>query len=163
MMTQEFTPGKDQPQGILLKLVGFFLGTEEYAVDILRIKEIKLMQEITSVPKSPDFVEGVINLRGDIIPIIDLKKKLSLGKAAIDEETKIIVVEIEGKLVGMIVDEVSEVIEIEDTKLAPPPSIIAGIEGEYLKGVGKMDDKLLILLDITKILTSEEKMHLKHT
>lgn len=160
MMNHEFTPGKDQPQGILLKLVGFYLGTEEYAVDILRIKEIKLMQQITKVPKAPDFVEGVINLRGDIVPIIDLKKKLNLGEAVIDEETKIIVVEIEGKMVGMIVDEVSEVIEIEDTKLAPPPPIIAGIEGEYLKGVGRMKDKLLILLDITQILTSEEKLHL---
>ena len=162
-MNQDFTPGKDQPQGILLKLVGFYLGEEEYAVDILRIKEIKLMQEITNVPKAPSFVEGVINLRGDIVPIIDLKKKLSLGSAVINEETKIIVVEIENKMVGMIVDEVSEVIEIEDTNMAPPPPIIAGIEGEYLKGVGRLKDKLLILLDITKILTTEEKLQLQHT
>ena len=153
----EFTPGRDQPQGNSLKLVGFFLGSEEYAVDILKIKEIKLMQEITRVPKAPDFVEGVINLRGDIIPIIDLRKKLRLGKAEIHEETKIIVIELDDKLVGVIVDEVSEVIEIEDTRISPPPPIIGGVEAEYLKGVGRMGNRLLILLDLDKILSHEEK------
>jgi len=160
MLNQDFTPGKDQPQGNTLKLVGFYLGSEEYAVDILKIKEIKLMQEITNVPKAPDFVEGVINLRGDIVPIIDLKKKLALGEADLNEESKIIVVEIDSKMVGVIVDEVSEVIEIEDSKLSPPPPIIGGIEAEYLKGVGKLGDRLLILLDLDKILTIEEKQSL---
>ncbi len=160
MHNQDFTPGKDQPQGNTLKLVGFYLGPEEYAVDILKIKEIKLMQEITNVPKAPDFVEGVINLRGDIVPIIDLKKKLNLGAADLNEESKIIVVEIDTKMVGVIVDEVSEVIEIEDSKLSPPPPIIGGIEAEYLKGVGKLGDRLLILLDLDKILTLEEKNQL---
>ena len=160
MHNQDFTPGKDQPQGNTLKLVGFYLGPEEYAVDILKIKEIKLMQEITNVPKAPDFVEGVINLRGDIVPIIDLKKKLNLGAAELNEESKIIVVEIDTKMVGVIVDEVSEVIEIEDSKLSPPPPIIGGIEAEYLKGVGKLGDRLLILLDLDKILTLEEKNQL---
>ena len=160
MHNQDFTPGKDQPQGNTLKLVGFYLGPEEYAVDILKIKEIKLMQEITNVPKAPDFVEGVINLRGDIVPIIDLKKKLNLGAAELNEESKIIVVEIDTKMVGVIVDEVSEVIEIEDSKLSPPPPIIGGIEAEYLKGVGKLGDRLLILLDLDKILTLEEKTQL---
>ena len=160
MHNQDFTPGKDQPQGNTLKLVGFYLGPEEYAVDILKIKEIKLMQEITNVPKAPDFVEGVINLRGDIVPIIDLKKKLNLGAAELNEESKIVVVEIDTKMEGVIVDEVSEVIEIEDSKLSPPPPIIGGIEAEYLKGVGKLGDRLLILLDLDKILTLEEKNQL---
>lgn len=160
MYNQDFSPGKDQPQGNSLKLVGFYLGPEEYAVDILKIKEIKLMQEITNVPKAPDFVEGVINLRGDIVPIIDLKKKLNLGEAQINEETKIIVVEIDMKMVGVIVDEVTEVIEIEDSQLSAPPPIIGGIEAQYLKGVGKLGDRLLILLDLDKILTQEEKQQL---
>ena len=160
MYNQDFSPGKDQPQGNRLKLVGFYLGPEEYAVDILKIKEIKLMQEITNVPKAPDFVEGVINLRGDIVPIIDLKKKLNLGEAQINEETKIIVVEIDMKMVGVIVDEVTEVIEIEDSQLSAPPPIIGGIEAQYLKGVGKLGDRLLILLDLDKILTQEEKQQL---
>jgi len=158
MLKQQDTAGtKDRPQETVLKLVGFFLGSEEYAVDILKIKMIKLMQEITHVPKALDFVEGVINLRGDIVPIIDLRKKLKLGESNRSEESKIIVIEIDDKLVGVIVDEVSEVIEIEESKISPPPQIIGGVESEYLTGVGKIGDRLLILLDLDKILTFEEK------
>jgi purine-binding chemotaxis protein CheW len=141
-----------------LKLVGFRLGLEEYAVDILKIKEIKLLMEITRVPKAPSFVEGVINLRGDIVPIIDLRKKLRLPTSELGEDTRIIIVEIESKMCGVIVDGVSEVIEIEESKILPPPSIVKGsIDSAYLKGVGKMGDRILILLDLDKILTTNER------
>lgn len=141
-----------------LKLVGFRLGDEEYAVDILKIKEIKLLMEITRVPKAPGFVEGVINLRGDIVPIIDLRKKLRLPVTPFGEDTRIIIVEIESKMCGVIVDGVSEVIEIEESKILDTPSIVKGsIEEQYLKGVGKMGDRILILLDLDRILTSNEK------
>lgn len=141
----------------MLKLVGFFVGQEEYAVDILKIREIKSMMEVTNVPKAPSFVEGVINLRGDIVPIINLRRKLALPEAEPSEESKIIVVEFESRLVGMVVDEVSEVIEISEDKVSPPPPIIGGVEAEFLKGVGKLGDRLLILLDLDKILTDKEK------
>ena len=141
-----------------LKLVGFRLGLEEYAVDILKIKEIKLLMEITRVPKAPSFVEGVINLRGDIVPIIDLRKKLRLPTSDLGEDTRIIIVEIESKMCGVIVDGVSEVIEIEENKILPPPSIVKGsIDSAYLKGVGKLGDRILILLDLDKILTTNER------
>lgn len=141
-----------------LKLVGFRLGDEEYAVDILKIKEIKLLMEVTRVPKAPPFVVGVINLRGDIVPIIDLRKRLRLPTPEFTDETRIIIVEIEAKLCGVIVDGVSEVIEIEENKVLPPPSIVKGsIDSAYLKGVGRLDERILILLDLDKILTASEQ------
>ncbi len=146
-----------------MKLVGFFLGEEEYAADILKIREIKLMQEITKVPKAPPFVEGVINLRGDIVPIINLCRKLNLPEHPPTEESKIIVVELEDQLVGIIVDEVSEVIEMDEANVSPPPQVIGGIEREYIKGVGKLGERLLILLDLDKILTAEEKSQVAGT
>jgi purine-binding chemotaxis protein CheW len=143
------------------KFVGFTLGKEEYAVDILKVKEIKLMLAITRVPKAPPFVEGVINLRGEIIPIIDLRKKLSLAISPQTEDSRIIVIELDERLVGIIVDSVSEVLELPDDKISPPPPIVAGIEAEYLRGVGRLGDRLLILLDLDKILTVQEKTDLK--
>lgn len=140
-----------------LKLVGFRLGDEEYAVDILKIKEIKLLMDITRVPKAPGFVEGVINLRGDIVPIIDLRKKLGLEVKPMGEDSRIIIVEIDHKMCGVIVDGVSEVIEIEESKIFPAPPMVKGIDADYLKGVGKQDDRILILLDLDKILTTREK------
>ncbi len=140
-----------------LKLVGFRLGNEEYAVDILKIKEIKLLMEVTRVPKAPAFVVGVINLRGDIVPIIDLRKKLRLPSIEFDEDTRIIIVEIEQKKCGVIVDGVSEVITMDERSILPPPAIIKGsIDSAYLKGVGKIGERILILLDLDKILTSNE-------
>lgn len=144
-----------------LKLVGFRLGEEEYGVDILKIKEIKLLMDITRVPKAPSFVEGVINLRGDIVPIIDLRKKLRLDTQELGEDSRIIIVEIDSKMCGVIVDGVSEVIEIEEGKILPPPTIVKGsIDAAYLKGVGKLGDRILILLDLDKILTTGEIEHL---
>ena len=151
------TPKKETPSGSTLTLVGFFLGQEEYALDILKIREIRPMMEITTVPKAPDFVEGVINLRGDIVPIINLRAKLSLPEAEHTEESKVIVVEFDNRLIGIVVDEVSEVIEIPEERVSPPPAIIGGVEAEFLKGVGKLGDRLLILLDLDKILTEKEK------
>lgn len=144
-----------------LKLVGFRLADEEYAVDILKIKEIKLLMDITRVPKAPSFVEGVINLRGDIVPIIDLRKKLKLETRQLGEDSRIIIVEIESKMCGVIVDGVSEVIEIEETMIFPAPAMVKGIDADYLKGVGKIGERILILLDLDKILTTSEKEDLE--
>ncbi len=155
------TEAEASPTGATSKFVGFTLGKEEYAVDILKVKEIKLMIAITRVPKAPSFVEGVINLRGEIIPIIDLRKKLSLPVSPQTEDSRIIVVELEERLVGIIVDSVSEVLELPDDKISPPPPIIAGIEAEYLRGVGRLGERLLILLDLDRILTMQEISELK--
>ncbi len=145
----------------LLQLVSFNLGKEEFAVDILKIQEINRMVEITQVPKSPDFVEGVINLRGKVIPIIDLRKKFSLDVAESTRQTRIVVVDIDNKVVGLIVDAVSEVLRLPSSTVEPPPPIVAGIDSEYINGVGKLEDRLLILLDLNKILSKDEKRTLE--
>ncbi|MBI3600518.1 MAG: chemotaxis protein CheW [Nitrospinae bacterium] len=141
----------------LLQLVSFNIGNEEFAVDILKVQEINRMAEITRVPKSPPFVEGVINLRGKVIPIVDLRKRFNLEERKTTKETRIIVVDMDGKVVGLIVDAVSEVLRLPADTIEPPPPIVAGIEAEYIKGVGKLDDRLLILLDLNKIFSTEER------
>ncbi len=143
-----------------LQLVVFKIGNEEYGVEISEVQEINRMIEITKIPRAPEFVEGVINLRGKVIPVIDLRKRFGMEKKDYDKNSRIIVVEIDEKLVGMIVDAVTEVLRITSDSIEPPPPIIAGIGSEYLKGVGKLDDRMLILLDLSKVFTDTEKEHL---
>ena len=148
---------KDQQSIELLQLVGFQLGNEEYGIDILKVQEINRVTDITKIPQSPDFVEGVINLRGNIIPIIDLRKRFRMPEREHDRQTRIVVGEIDDRTVGFIVDAVSEVIRLPVNTVEPPPPIVSGGKAEYIKGVGKLEDRLLMLLDIDKILTGSEK------
>ncbi len=141
----------------ILQLVSFKLGKEEFGVDILKVQEINRMLEITQMPNAPEFVEGIVNLRGRIIPVIDLKKRLNLPAKEYDNSTRIIVVELSGKTVGFIVDEVSEVLRIKSDITEPPPEIVAGIDSDYITSVAKLDNTLLILLDLNKILSFEER------
>ncbi len=145
----------------MLQLVSFKLGGEEFGVDIMQVQEIIRMQNITAVPNAPDFVEGVINLRGRVIPIIDLRKRFGLEGKEHDKATRIVVVKVDDITVGLVVDEVSEVLRIPANTVEPPPPIVAGVESDYIKGVGKLDDRLLILLDLSKTLSREEKESLQ--
>jgi purine-binding chemotaxis protein CheW len=138
-------------------LVTFKIGEEEFGVDLLTVQTIIRMTEPTRVPKSPDFVEGVINLRGSIIPVIDFRKKFNLPKKEVEKDTRIIVTEIDQKVIGFIVDSVSEVLRIPTSSIEPPPPIIAGIDSEYISGVGKLEDRLLILVNLNKLLSETEK------
>ncbi|HLC41343.1 MAG TPA: chemotaxis protein CheW [Methylomirabilota bacterium] len=144
----------------VLQLVSFNLGDEEYGVDILRVQEINRMVHITRVPKAPEFVEGVINLRGKVIPIVDLRKRFGLTAKPHDKNTRIIVVDIDGRTVGLIVDGVSEVLRFSMDTIEPPPPMVTGVDAEYIWGVGKLEDRLLILLDLSKVLANEEKEYL---
>ena len=137
----------------LLQLVTFSTGDEEFGVDILRVQEIIRMMDITKVPNSPEFVEGVINLRGKVIPIIDLRRRFGLQSKAHDKHTRIIVIEINTMIVGFVVDSVSEVLRIPTSTVEPPPPVVAGLESEYISGVGKLEDRLLILLDLDRLLS----------
>ncbi len=144
-----------------IQLVSFLLGEEEFGADILMVQEIIRMQPITRVPNTPHFVEGVINLRGKVIPIVDLRKRLNVGETKNTRKTRIIVVDVEGKITGFIVDSVSQVLRIPKNTIEPAPSIVvAEIDSEYITGVSKLDDRLLILLDFNKILTKREKKEL---
>ncbi|MHB9039191.1 MAG: chemotaxis protein CheW [Melioribacteraceae bacterium] len=138
----------------LLQLVSFKIGNEEFGVDILNVQEINKMTTLTKVPNAPDFVEAVINLRGRVIPVIDLRIRLHLPKKEHDKDTRIIVVEIENKTIGFIVDSVNEVLRIPVNITEAPPEIVTGVDSDFIKSVGKLEDRLLILIDLKKILTT---------
>ena len=141
----------------LLQMVTFNIGGEEFGVEILTVQEIIRMMQITRVPKAPDFVEGVINLRGKVIPVIDLRKRFGMDSRGHDKNTRIVVVEINKMIVGFIVDSVSEVLRIPADTVEPPPPVVAGLDSEYISGVGKLEDRLLILLDLDRLLSREEQ------
>lgn len=145
----------------LLQLVSFKIANEEFGVDILNVQEINKMTTITKVPNSPHFVEGVINLRGRVIPVVNLRVKLSMTNKEYDKDTRIIVVDLEGKTVGFLVDSVSEVLRIPRNIIEPPPSMVAGVNSTYITAVGKLEDRLLILLDLNKVLLDDEKVALE--
>jgi len=140
----------------LLQLVTFSIADEEFGVDILKVQEIIRTMEISKVPRSPDFVEGVINLRGKVIPIIDLRRRFGLAHKQHDKNTRIIVIEMTDVNVGFVVDAVSEVRRIPAGTVDPPPPVVAGMDSEYICGVGKLEDSLLILLDLDKLLSSDD-------
>ena len=141
----------------LLQLVSFKIANEEFGIDILNVQEINKMTQVTKVPNSPEFVEGVINLRGRVIPVVNLRVKMDLPNREYDKDTRIIVVDLSGKTVGFLVDSVSEVLRIPRNIMEPPPSIVAGINSNYITAVGKLEDRLLNLLDLDKILQQDEK------
>jgi purine-binding chemotaxis protein CheW len=143
--------------GRILQLVTFKLENEEFGVDILKVQEINRMLTITKIPNAPPFVEGVINLRGKIIPIVDLRKRLGFNGKAYDKSTRIIVVELDGLILGFIVDSVSEVLRVSESTVEPPPSIMGGIESDYIEGVGKLDNRLLILLELGKVFATKDR------
>jgi purine-binding chemotaxis protein CheW len=140
----------------LLQLVSFKIGEAEFGVNILRVQEINKMMELTAVPNTPRFVEGVVNLRGRIIPVINLRSRLGLEVKQYDSETRIIVVDLEDKTIGFIVDKVNEVLRIPKSITEQPPEVVSGVNSSYITAIGKLEDKLLILLDLTKILSNEE-------
>jgi purine-binding chemotaxis protein CheW len=148
---------KDLDSKELLQLVTFRLGNEEFSLDILRVQEIIRHMELTRVPRTPDFVDGVINLRGRVIPVLDLRKRFGLPSDERTNETRIIVVDVDNKTVGLKVDAVSEVLRLPADTVEPAPAIVTGAESDYIKGVGKLDGRLLILLDVEKILTRTER------
>ncbi|WP_342304796.1 chemotaxis protein CheW [Methanolobus sp. ZRKC5] len=138
----------------LHQLVVFSLGLEEFGVDIMQVQEIIRMPEITRIPRSPDYVKGVINLRGKIIVVMDLDKRFGMSQKDMTDESRVVVVDIEGTVIGLVVDSVSEVIRLQGSNIDQTPEIITQkINAEYLKGVGKLEDRLLILLDLENILS----------
>jgi purine-binding chemotaxis protein CheW len=142
------------------QLVVFILDQEEFACKITDVREVLKMMKITPLPRCLDFVEGVINLRGEVIPVIDLRKRFGLAEAGRTESSRIIIAEVASSLVGLIVDSVSEVIRIPDKQIQETPDRVAGTRTHLILGVGKIEDRLLIILNLEKILTSEEQIAL---
>jgi purine-binding chemotaxis protein CheW len=144
----------------ILQLVSFNIGTEEFGIDILKVQEINRMVDITRVPRAPEFVEGIINLRGKVIPIIDVRKRFNMELAQHDKNTRIVVVDIDSQVMGMVVDSVSEVLRIPASTIEPTPEVVTSLDSEYIRGVAKLEDRLLIYLDLSKILSGEERRSL---
>ncbi len=142
------------------KYLTFVLGEEEYGLEILKVREIIGLMEITSVPQTPDFIKGVINLRGKVIPVIDLRLKFGMAEVEPTEETCVIVVDIVGSMMGILVDTVSEVLDIGANQIEPPPSFGSKVDADFIMGMGKIKDKVKILLDIDRVLSTEELLRI---
>jgi purine-binding chemotaxis protein CheW len=139
-----------------LQVVGFRIGNETFGVRIASVREIVRVPEITAVPSAPDTVEGVINLRGKIIPVMDLRKRFGHVDIQPDKKNRILVVELQNKLVGLIVNAASEVLKIPPSQIEAPGSVFAEGESSYVTGVGKLKGRLIILLDVSKLLQQQE-------
>ena len=136
----------------LLQLVTFRIGEEEFGVDILAVQEIIRLVPIPPVPRAPVDIAGVINLRGKVIPVVNMRSRFSLPARDASPQTRIVVMESEEKIVGFLVDAVSEVLRIPVTTVEDPPPVVAGIGSEYIRGVGKLAERLLILLDLDRLM-----------
>lgn len=139
------------------QVVVFQLAEETYGLEIARVREIITVPNITRVPGTPSFVRGIINLRGKVIGVIDLRRKFGLAEAADDHESRIVVVEVDGETLGMLVDNVSEVLRIPGDNIEPPSPIIAGVEADYLRGVAKVGGRLVMLLDLPKLMAATQE------
>lgn len=139
-----------------MQAVVFVLNNSYYGVPILQVQEIVKMTEITKLPNTPKFVEGIVNLRGQIIPIIDLRRRFNLPAAEVDENWKILILKIEEVQFGVMVDQISEVEKVPTSLIEVPPKVVSGVRGEFINGIAKTNERLLILLDIEKILSVEE-------
>jgi purine-binding chemotaxis protein CheW len=143
----------------LIQLVSFNLSTEEYAVEVLKVREIIRLTAITHVPNTPSFIEGIINLRGKVIPIVSLRNRFNMPYADADQHTRIMVMDIDGKLMGFVVDGVSEVIRISSGEIQPPPQMVGGTgtDQDYICGVIHHGDHLLLMLQLDRMFSDEEQ------
>jgi purine-binding chemotaxis protein CheW len=131
----------------------FRLGREEYGIEILKVQEIRGWEQPTVIANAPEFIKGVINLRGNIVPIVDMRIKFNLGEANYDQFTVVIILNIAGRVVGMVVDAVSDVIQLAGERIRPAPDFSASFDTKYITGLGTVDDRMLILVDIEKLMS----------
>lgn len=138
------------------EFLAFTLGSEEYCIDILKVQEIRGYETVTPIPNTPAFMKGVVNLRGIIVPIIDLRIKLELVKVEYDQFTVVIILGIRGRVVGVVVDSVSDVVALAADDIKEAPQFGAAIKSDYINGLVTMDERMLIIIDIEKLATMEE-------
>lgn len=134
----------------------FVLGTEEYGVEILKVQEIRGYDTVTQIANTPPFIKGVINLRGHIVPIIDLRLKFNLGDVTYNEFTVVIILNLSSRVVGIVVDGVSDVLALNPEQIRPVPELVSTIDTKYLLGLGTVDERMLILVDIERLMSSQE-------
>ncbi len=156
MQTNPEKPQEKATTGASRELLTFTLGNEEYGIDILKVQEIRGYDAVTAIANAPEFIKGVINLRGIIVPIVDMRIKFKLGKASYDETTVVIILNVANRVVGMVVDGVSDVLTLTPEQIKAAPEFGASLDTRYLQGLGTVDERMLILVDIEKLMTSRE-------
>jgi purine-binding chemotaxis protein CheW len=144
------------PSAALREFLTFRLGHEDYAIDILTVQEIRMFESVTKLPSTPDYIKGVINLRGVIAPVIDLRVKFGFEKAEYGPFTVLVVLRVSERLAAVVVDAVADVVALTDEQIKPPPELGTGVNIEYVMGLGTRAEQMLILLDIEKLITSRE-------
>ena len=144
-----------------LQQVIFRLDHEEYGLNIMQVNGIEKYQEVVKVPNAPKYIEGIINLRGEVLPIYSLRKKFNLELKEINDDTKIIVVNTNDMMIGFVVDSVTEILQIEEDTIEPAPKIVTGVNRKYIKSVAKQEGRMIILIDIDLIVSDEEKAELE--
>ena len=138
------------------ELLTFKLGSEEYGIDILKVQEIRGYEAVTAIANAPEFIKGVINLRGIIVPVVDMRIKFKLGNVTYNETTVVIILNVANRVVGMVVDGVSDVTTLKADEIKPPPEFGAGLDVKYLQGLGTVDERMIILVDIEKLMSSRD-------
>ncbi|HJV81318.1 MULTISPECIES: chemotaxis protein CheW [Oxalobacteraceae] len=138
------------------EFLAFTLGKEEYGIDILKVQEIRGYETVTRIANAPDFIKGVVNLRGIIVPIVDMRIKFHLGEPTYDQFTVVIILNVAGRVVGMVVDSVSDVTTLSPEQIKPAPEMGTALNTDYLIGLGTIDQRMLILVDIDKLMSSAE-------
>lgn len=156
-MTANSKTSKSQAsEGSQQEFLTFVLGDENYALDIMTVKEIRGYESVTKIANAPSYIKGVLNLRGDIVPIIDLRIKFNVGEVTYDEFTIVIMLMIGDRVVGIVVDEVSDVIKVDDEEIRPPPEFGVAFDSSYLHGLTTINEQMVILVNIQKLITSDE-------
>jgi len=140
----------------VVQVVSFVLEDVEYGVDILNVHEIQKVNQIAHLPNTPDFIKGILNLRGDVIPVVDLRIRFGLEVGDITEFSRIIVIDIDGKKIGLLVDNVNKVIRIPEANVSPPSELITDLSEEFVRGIGRLQDHLIVILNMTNIVGSTE-------
>lgn len=144
-----------------VQLVTFRVGGEEFGLDVFQVHEILRHQAPRAMPRAPAFVEGVLDVRGALVPVVDLRRRFETGRDETDDDTRIVVVDHAGERLGLVVDAVMEVLRAPETAVAAPPAYIRGLAAEYLRGIVRMGERLIVLLDLERILSSEERIALR--
>lgn len=162
-MTTQAHPDTGATDAASSEYLVFSLGEEEYAVDILKVQEIRGYENVTRIANVPDFIKGVTNLRGVIVPIIDLRLKFNLDKVEYGGQTVVIVVNVSERIVGIVVDSVSDVMSLTPDEIKPAPEFGVTLSSDYLSGIGSLDDRMLVLVDIEKLLTHDEMQLVERT
>ena len=150
------SPTMTQAKSAAGEYLTFVLGTEEYGLEILKVQEIRGYDAVTQIANTPDFIKGVVNLRGKIVPIVDLRIKFNLGKVEYNEFTVVIILSLGGRVVGIVVDGVSDVMELKEDQIRDVPSLVTSIDTKYIVGLATVESQMLILVDIEQLMSSQE-------